>query len=70
VSLPGTPYLAGSSLTMDRAIANAVKFTGLALETVVSMASTNAASAVGMTTAGTVIADWDANQLHVRGVTP
>ena len=30
VSLPGTPYLAGSSLTLDRAIANTVRFTGLA----------------------------------------
>jgi N-acetylglucosamine-6-phosphate deacetylase len=71
VSLPGTPYLAGSSLTMDRAIANAVRFTGLPLDTVVAMASTNAASAVGMTTAGTMIADWDASagDLHVRGVT-
>ena len=28
LSLPGTPYLAGSSLTMDRAIGNAVRFTG------------------------------------------
>jgi len=27
VSLPGTPYLAGSSLTLDRAIANTVQFT-------------------------------------------
>ena len=72
VSLPGTPYLAGSSLTMDHAIANTVRFTGLTLEEVVPMASTNAASSVGMKTAGTVIADWDANagELRVRGVTP
>jgi len=72
VSLPGTPYLAGSSLTMDRAIANASRFTGLPLEEVVPMASTNAAGIVGMKTAGTVIADWDANAgtLDVRGVTP
>jgi N-acetylglucosamine-6-phosphate deacetylase len=72
VALPGTPYLAGSSLTMDRAIANTVRFTGLPLQEVIPMASTNAASIVGMTTAGIVIADWDANagELHVRGVTP
>ena len=72
VALPGTPYLAGSSLTMDRAIANTVRFTGLPLQEVIPMASTNAASIVGMTTAGMVIADWDANagELHVRGVTP
>jgi N-acetylglucosamine-6-phosphate deacetylase len=72
VSLPGTPYLAGSSLTMDRAIANACSFTGLPLDDVVPMASTNAARVVGMTTFGSVIADWDATagELRVRGVTP
>jgi N-acetylglucosamine-6-phosphate deacetylase len=72
VALPGTPYLAGSSLTMDRAIANTVRFTGLPLQEVIPMASTTAASIVGMTTAGMVIADWDANagELHVRSVTP
>ena len=32
VSLPGTPYLAGSSLTLDRAIANTVRFTGLPID--------------------------------------
>ena len=37
---PGTPYLAGSSLTLDRAIGNTVRFTGLPLEAVIAMAST------------------------------
>ena len=32
VSLPGTPYLAGSSLTLDRAIGNTVRFTGLSID--------------------------------------
>ena len=32
VSLPGTPFLAGSSLTLDRAIANTVRFTGLPID--------------------------------------
>ena len=36
VSLPGTPFLAGSSLTLDRAIANTVRFTGLPLEAVIA----------------------------------
>ena len=40
VSLPGTPYLAGSSLTLDRAIANTVRFTGLPIDAVMPMAST------------------------------
>src|SRR5688500_12798341 len=39
VSLPGTPYLAGSALTMDSAIGHAVRFTGLPLTTVIAMAS-------------------------------
>ncbi len=71
VSLPGTPYLAGSSLTLDRAIGNAVRYTGLALEAVTPMASTIPASCLGLKTAGTVTADWDADaaRLHVRRVT-
>jgi len=60
VSLPGTPYLAGSALTLDRAIANAVRFTGLPIEDVLPMASTIPAAYMGTTAAGTVTAEWDA----------
>jgi N-acetylglucosamine-6-phosphate deacetylase len=72
VSLPGTSYLAGSSLTLDRAIANTVRFTGLPIETVIPMASTIPASYLGMPPAGTVTADWDPDtyDLRVHGVTP
>lgn len=59
VSLPGTPYLAGSALTMDRAVANTVRFTGLPIDQVIPMASTIPAACVGLTTRGTVHADWD-----------
>jgi N-acetylglucosamine-6-phosphate deacetylase len=70
VSLPGTPYLAGSSLTLDRAIANTVSFTGLPIAEVVAMASTIPAAYLGTVTAGTVTADWDADaaELRVRSV--
>jgi N-acetylglucosamine-6-phosphate deacetylase len=70
VSLPGTPYLAGSSLTLDRAIANTVQFTGLPIETVIPMASTIPASYLGMTTLGRVAANWDPDtcELHIRDV--
>jgi N-acetylglucosamine-6-phosphate deacetylase len=61
VSLPGTPYLAGSGLTMDRAITNTVRFTGLPLEDVIPMASTRPAEYLATATAGTVVADWDRN---------
>ena len=66
MSLPGTPYLAGSSLTMDRAIANTVRFTGLSIDEVVPMASTIPAGYLGLTTAGTVTADWDADACELR----
>lgn len=67
VSLTGTPYLAGSSLTLDRAIANTARFTGLALEEIVPMASTIPAQAIGAKPAGRVIADWDpvTSDLHI-----
>ena len=39
VRLPGTPYLAGSALTMERAIENAARFAGLALEDALRLAN-------------------------------
>jgi N-acetylglucosamine-6-phosphate deacetylase len=66
VSLPGTPYLAGSALTLDRAIGNAVRYTGLPIDDVVPMASTIPAEYLGTTTAGTVIADWDPAETVLR----
>jgi N-acetylglucosamine-6-phosphate deacetylase len=70
VSLPGTPYLAGSGLTLDRAIANTARFTGLPVDAVIPMASTIPASYLGTTTVGTVTADWDADagELRIRRV--
>jgi len=66
VSLPGTPYLAGSALTLDRAIANTARFTGLAIDEVIPMASTIPAIYLGMRTAGTVTADWNAKTAEFR----
>jgi N-acetylglucosamine-6-phosphate deacetylase len=70
VSLPGTPYLAGSALTLDRAIANATRFTGLPIESVIPMASTIPAEYLGTATLGTVHAEWDpeAADLRILGV--
>jgi N-acetylglucosamine-6-phosphate deacetylase len=70
VSLPGTPYLAGSSLTLDRAIANAARFTGLPIDDVIPMASTGPARYLGTATRGTVTADWDADagDFRIRSV--
>ena len=66
VSLPGTPYLAGSSLTLDRAIGNTVRFTGLPLEDVVPMATEIPARYMGMAVAGHVDAEWDINRGHLQ----
>jgi N-acetylglucosamine-6-phosphate deacetylase len=66
VALPGTPYLAGSSLTLDRAIANTVKFTGLPIDVVVPMASTTPAALLGTAPSGTVEAEWDAEAHLLR----
>ena len=71
VSLPGTPYLAGSALTLDRAIANTVRFTGLPIDVVIPMASTIPANYLGRSTHGVIDADWDqeSGELHIRRVT-
>ena len=39
--LPGTPYLAGSILTMDQAVSNVIRFAGLSLSSALQMASQN-----------------------------
>lgn len=72
VSLSGTPYLAGSSLTLDRAIGHTVRFTGLALDDVIPMASTIPAALLGTCPAGTVTAEWDEANFHLQilDVTP
>ncbi len=68
VSLPGTPYLAGSSLTLDRAIVNAMRFTGLPIDVIAPMASTIPATLVGATTRGCLTVDWDADAGDLRVV--
>jgi N-acetylglucosamine-6-phosphate deacetylase len=71
VSSPGSAYLAGSSLTLDRAIANTTRFTGLPIDTVIPMASTIPANYLGMTTLGTATAEWnpETGELQIRRVT-
>jgi N-acetylglucosamine-6-phosphate deacetylase len=72
VSLPSTPYLAGSALTLDRAIENTVRYTGMSIHDVIPMASTIPANYLGMTTAGSVTAEWDpeGGKLSIRSVSP
>jgi N-acetylglucosamine-6-phosphate deacetylase len=66
VSLPGTPYLAGSALTMDKAIQNAVRFAGVTLDDAVAMGSSIPARCLGLDTAGTVTAEWSVEGQELR----
>jgi N-acetylglucosamine-6-phosphate deacetylase len=47
VRLPGSPYFAGSALRLDRGVANAVEWLGLAPELVHAMASEVPARVLG-----------------------
>jgi len=60
VAVPGQPNLAGSALSLDRAIGNTVRFTGLPLADVLPMASTTPARYLGIAPRGRVHASWDA----------
>jgi N-acetylglucosamine-6-phosphate deacetylase len=60
VSQPGKPWLAGSSASLDCCVANAAKFTGLPLEEILPMASTQPARYLGLKVAGRVTAEWNA----------
>jgi N-acetylglucosamine-6-phosphate deacetylase len=43
VRLPGTPYLAGSALTMDEAVSNCASFADISLAAAIQMATANPA---------------------------
>lgn len=60
VAVPGQPNLAGSALSLDRAIGLTAKFTGLPLEQVLPMATTTPAAYLGVSPRGTLQATWDA----------
>jgi N-acetylglucosamine-6-phosphate deacetylase len=70
VAAPGAANLAGSALTLERAIANAARFTGLPLDVVWAMASSRPAGYLGLEPAGRVTAEWDgaAGSLRVVSV--
>ena len=71
VAEPGKAWLAGSALTMKRAVENTVKFTGLSISEVLPLASTQPAEFVGCQTAGRVVAEWneEAGRLDIIRVT-
>jgi N-acetylglucosamine-6-phosphate deacetylase len=59
VAVPGQPNLAGSALSMDRAVGNVVRFAGVTLEEALAMASTRPAAYLGIESAGTLDLEWD-----------
>lgn len=69
VTAVGAGHLAGSSLTLDDAVARTCEWTGLDLETVWAMASTQPASLLGLETAETVEVDWDAARFTLKIIT-
>jgi len=66
---PGKPWMAGSSVTLDRAVANAVRFTGLSIEEVLPMASVQPAQYMGIAAAGRVTANWDPVEYRLTDLT-
>jgi N-acetylglucosamine-6-phosphate deacetylase len=66
VSLRGTPYLAGSALTMAEAVGNTVRFTGLSIQAVLPMASTVPAEYLGIELGGVVSAEWDPSRFELQ----
>jgi N-acetylglucosamine-6-phosphate deacetylase len=56
---PGKPWMAGSSVTLDVAVANAVRFTGLSINEILPMASIQPAKYMGIEAAGRIAANWD-----------
>ncbi len=65
---PGKPWMAGSSLTLDRAVANAVRFSGLSIDEILPMASVQPAKYLGIETAGRVTANWDPVEFRLTEV--
>ena len=71
VGLPGTEHLAGSALTMDRAVANTARFADMTIDEVLPLATTQPARAIGAVPRGRVTAEWDpeAGRLVILSVT-
>jgi N-acetylglucosamine-6-phosphate deacetylase len=66
VAPPGAPHLAGSALTMDRAVGLAVTLGGVSIAEALAMASTQPAAFIGLAPAGTLSLSWEGGQLTVR----
>jgi N-acetylglucosamine-6-phosphate deacetylase len=59
VAVPGQPNLAGSALSLDRAVGNVVRFAGIPLEDALTMASIRPAEYLGLRPRGSLDLEWD-----------
>lgn len=66
VAIPGAAHLAGSALAMNDAIARTVRFTGLPLERVLSMASSNPSSYLALSASDRLICEWEPGEFSLR----
>ena len=67
VRLPGTPYLAGSALTLDKGVLNVAEHCDVPFETAWAMASTQPAALVGLATPRRVEVDVRDGRFHLLG---
>jgi N-acetylglucosamine-6-phosphate deacetylase len=61
----GAANLAGSSLTMDQAVANSIRFAGISIYEALSMASIQPARYIGVETLESISVEWDPDRLHL-----
>jgi N-acetylglucosamine-6-phosphate deacetylase len=66
VAVPGQPNLAGSALSMDRAVGNVVRFAGVTLDEALAMASAQPAAYLGVEPAGSLELEWDPSTFTLR----
>jgi N-acetylglucosamine-6-phosphate deacetylase len=65
VAEPGASNLAGSSLTMDKAVANSIRFAGVSIDDALAMASIHPARYVGVEPLGQISSEWDPDRCHL-----
>ncbi len=68
VTLPGGATLAGSALTLDRAVELTVRFAGVTLAEAWGMASHRPAALLGLEPAGRVTAEWNEQRLRFESL--
>jgi N-acetylglucosamine-6-phosphate deacetylase len=66
VGPPGTTNLAGSALTMDTAVANTVKYTGIKLEEAWRLGAEQPSRYLGLAPQGRCVVDWEPAECRLK----